>query len=60
MTVKKGILHVKLVNQLGSRSSNAEDNAHHGRLDDGAERLVIVDAVALRKSANHPMRLVAG
>jgi hypothetical protein len=60
MTVKKGILHVKLVDRLGSRSSNAKDNAYRGRLDDGAERLVIVNAVALRKSANHPTRLVAG
>ena len=60
MTVKKCILHVKLVDWPRSRSSNAEDNAYRGRLYDGAECLVVVDAVALRKSVNHPTRLVAG
>jgi len=52
--VKEGILHVKLVDRLGTRSSKAEDDAYRGRLDNGAECFVVVDAVALREAANHP------
>ena len=60
MTMEKSILHIKLVDWPGSRSSDADDDSYHGRFDDGAERLVVVDAVALREPANHPTRLVAG
>jgi hypothetical protein len=60
MTVKEGILHVKLVDLLGTRSSKAEDDAYHGRLDDKAECFVVVNAVALRESPNHPTCLVVG
>ena len=57
--MKEGILHVKLVDRLGTRSSKAEDDAYRGRLDNGAECFVVVDAVALREAANHPTCLVA-
>ena len=58
--MKEGILHVKLVDRLGTRSSKAEDDAYRGRLHDGAECFVVVDAVALREAVNHPTYLVAG
>ena len=39
MTVEESILHVKLVDRPGSRSSKAKDDVDRGQLDDGAERL---------------------
>ena len=55
VTVKKGILHVQLVDRPLTRSSDAEDDPNRGRLDDGAERLVVVDAVSLGEAADNPM-----
>jgi hypothetical protein len=60
MAMKKSIFQVQLVKRPGARSSKAEDDSNHARLDDGAERLIVVDAVVLREPANHPSRLVAG
>ena len=58
VTVKKGILHVQLVDGPLTRSGDAEDDPNGGRLDDGAERLIVVDAVALGEAANDPASLV--
>jgi hypothetical protein len=33
MIVKESILHVKLVDRLGTRSNKAEDDVYGGRLD---------------------------
>jgi len=56
--VKKGILHIQLVDRPPTRGSNAEDDPNGGRLDDGTERLVVVDAVALGEAADDPVSLV--
>jgi hypothetical protein len=58
VTVKKGILHVQLVDRPLTRSSDAEDDPNRCRLDDGAERLVIVDAVSLGEAADDPASLM--
>lgn len=58
--MEEGILHVKQVDRPGACSSKAKDDADRGRLDDGAERLIVVDAVALGEAVNHPTCLVVG
>ena len=58
--MKKSILHVQLVNRPVARDGDAEDGPDGGRLDDRAESLVVVDAVALGEATNHPTRLVTG
>jgi hypothetical protein len=37
VSVKKGVLHIQLVDRPAPGSSNAEDDTDHRRLDDGAE-----------------------
>jgi hypothetical protein len=56
--VKKGILHVQLVDRPLTRGGDAEDDLNGGRLDDGAECLVVVDAVAWGEASNDPASLV--
>jgi len=58
--VKKGVLHVQLVDRPAPGSGDAEDDADRRWLDDGAERLIVVDAVALSEAANNPASLVTG
>lgn len=59
MAIKKGILHVQLVDGLRSRGGNAEDDLNHCRLDGVAERLIIVNGVVLGELLNNPMGFVA-
>ena len=59
MAVKKGVLHVQLMDRPGARSGDAEDDPDGGRFDNRAERLVVVDAVPLRKTTNDPPGLMA-
>ena len=58
--VKKCVLHVQLVDRPAPGSGDAEDDADHRRLDDGAECLIVVNAVALSEAANNPASLVTG
>ena len=60
VSVKKGVLHVQLVDQPAPGSGDAEDDADRRRLDDRVERLIVVDAVALSEAANNPASLVTG
>ena len=57
--MKKSVLHVQLMNRPGAGDCYAEDGADGGRLDDGAERLVVVDAVLLGEAADDSACLVA-
>jgi len=58
MTMKKGVLHVKLVDWPRARGSNAENDANGGRLDNWTEGLIIVDVVLLRETPDNPTSLV--
>jgi hypothetical protein len=60
VAVKKGILHIELADGPIPGRGDAEDGADRGRLDDRAERLVVVDAGLLGEAANNPPRLVPG
>src|SRR6266540_3990714 len=60
MTVKESVLHVQLMNGPGVGGGDAKDDTYRGRLDDQAERLVVVDAVLLREAPNYPASFVAG
>ena len=60
VSVKKGVLHVQLVDRPAPGSGDAEDDADRRRLDDGAERLIVVDAVALSEAANDLASFVIG
>jgi hypothetical protein len=55
---KEGILDVELVDRPRPRDGDAEDDPYRGRLDDGTEGLVEIDARLLREAANHPSCLV--
>jgi hypothetical protein len=57
--VKECVLHVQLVDGPLARGRDAEDDPNGGRLDDGAEGLVVIDALALGEAADHPTSLVA-
>lgn len=56
--MEEGILHIQLVNWPIAGDRQAEDGADCGRLDDGAEDLVEVDAGALGEAAKDPASLV--
>ena len=58
VAVKKSILHVQLMNRPGAGDCYAEDGVDGGRLDDGAERLVVVDVVSLGEAVDHPTGFV--
>jgi hypothetical protein len=60
VAVKKGVLHVQLVNGPGAGRGDAEYGPNGGRFDNRAEGLVVVDALALGEAANNPASLVAG
>ena len=51
MAMKKGILHVELVDRPGAGDSQAEDDPYGGRFDNRTEGLVVVDAVLLGEAA---------
>jgi hypothetical protein len=44
VAVEEGVLHVQLMDVLGTRGDDAEDSVDHRRFDNWAERLVVVDA----------------
>lgn len=56
--MEESVLDVKLVYRPGASGGNAEDGVDGGRLDDGAERLIVVDTVSLGVATNDPMGLV--
>jgi hypothetical protein len=58
--VKKCVLHVQLVNEPCLRGADAEDDLNRYRLDNGAECLVVIDAVALGEAADDPTCFVSG
>ena len=60
MAVKKHVLHVQLVDRLGARSGDAEDDPYRRWFDKRTEGLVVVDAVALGEASDHPAHLVPG
>ena len=60
VTVKKCILHVKLMNGPAAGGGAAEDDTNGDRFDNPTERLIIVNAVALSEAADHPAGLVTG
>ena len=57
MAMKKGILHIELVDRLGAGDGQAEDDPYGGRFDNRTEGLIVVDAVLLREPANNPPAL---
>jgi hypothetical protein len=59
VTVKEGVLHIQLVNWLGKRSGNAQNNPNSRRFDHRAEGLIVVDAMLLREASGHPSCLMA-
>ena len=60
VAMKKGVLHVQLMNGPRSGGGDAEDDADGGRLDNRAESLVVVDAVLLRETTNDPPGFMTG
>jgi len=60
VAVKKRILHVKLMNGPAAGGGDAEDDTNGGRFDNRTKRLVVVDAMALSETADHPAGLVTG
>jgi len=58
VAVKKGVLHVELVDGPGTRSGDAENSPDGCRFDHRAECLVVVYAVLLGEAADDPARLV--
>lgn len=56
--VKKGILNIELMYGPVSRHCKAEHSTHGGRLDDGAEGFVEVNAGTLSETAKDPASLV--
>ena len=58
MSLQKGILHIELMNRPMTRYSKAKNSANGGRLDHMNESLVIIYAMLLRKSLNHPTSFV--
>jgi hypothetical protein len=57
VAVKKGVLHIQLVDRPATGGHDAKDDAYHRRLDDGAEGLIVVDAVTLSEATNDPASL---
>ena len=60
VAVKKGVLHVQLVNRPGTGCGNAEYRSYGGRFDNRAKRLVVIDVVLLRKTTNVPPGFMTG
>ena len=58
-TMKKRILHIKLMNRLGARGSNAEHNPDGSRVDDRTKGLIIVDTMLLGEATDNPASFVA-
>ena len=58
-TMEERIVDIQLMNRPVLVKSQAEDSADGGRLHNGTESLVEVDARALSESAKDPTRFVA-
>ena len=58
VAMKKGILHIQLVDRPGAGDGNAENGPNGGLFDHRTEGLVVVNAFSLRKPADHPAGLV--
>jgi hypothetical protein len=58
VVVKKGVLHVQLMDRPGARDNDAENSPDGGWFDNRAERLVVVDAVTLRETTDDPPGLM--
>jgi hypothetical protein len=58
VAVKKGILHVQLVDRPSAGDVNAENSPNGGLFDHRTEGLVVVNAFSLREAADHPAGLV--
>lgn len=56
--MKKCILHIQLMNWPSTGCSDAENNPYGGRLNNRAKCLVVVDAMLLRVTTDHPTGLV--
>jgi hypothetical protein len=57
--VEEGILDVELVDRPVPGEGDEEDGANSGKLDDGAEGLVVVHSGALVEAPKDPTGLVA-
>lgn len=58
VTMKKGVLHIKLMSELVPQCTNAKHNTDGGRLHHRAKSLIVVDSVLLG-AVNYPTNLVA-
>jgi hypothetical protein len=57
VSMEKGILDVMLSDRLGARDGDLKNKSDGGGLDARAERLIIVDARALRVAPDNPASL---
>jgi hypothetical protein len=57
--VKKGVLHIELLNWPVTGDNNSEHHANGGRFHNRAESLVLVDPRALSETPKDPASLVA-
>jgi hypothetical protein len=57
--VEEGILNVELMDRPVLREGQGEDGSHGGKLDNGAEGLVVVHTRALGEAPKDPTGLVA-
>ena len=44
MAVEEGVLHIQLMDGLGTQGNDVEDDADFCRFDNRTERLIVVDA----------------
>ena len=58
--MKKGILHVQLMDRLGMEGGDADNCLDGLQFDHRAESLIVVNVVTLGKAADHPAWLVTG
>jgi hypothetical protein len=59
VAVKKGVLHVQLMNGPGAGCDDAKYRPYGSRFDNCAEGLVVVNALVLGEATNNPASLVA-
>jgi hypothetical protein len=59
MAVKKGVLHVQLMNGPGAGCGDAKYRPYGSRFDNRAEGLVVVNALALGEATDNPASLGA-
>jgi hypothetical protein len=60
VSMKKCVLHIQLVNGLGSGGDDDEDDSNHLWLDDATKGLIVFDVVALVEATDHPACFVSG